>query len=125
MPKRIEHAIKDKVECKVCSKCKQWKGLLCFFKDKNSWDNYYHKCKLCCEKYNLERAEKIRQYNKKYHDQHYIKHPKESIVKYKIIYGVKYKRCSKCKNFRPFKMFHNNRTTKDGLSDWCKVCRRK
>jgi hypothetical protein len=124
MPKKIKHKIVDKIECKICSKCKQWKGLRCFFGDKNSWDSLYHKCKLCCKEYNLGRAEKIKQYNKKYHKQHYIKHPLK-IIKYKIIYGVKYKRCSRCKKFQLFEMFHKNETIKDGLSDWCKPCRKK
>lgn len=36
-----------------------------------------------------------------------------------------FKRCSKCATVRPQDEFHANALTSDGLSSWCKPCRKK
>jgi hypothetical protein len=35
------------------------------------------------------------------------------------------KKCSKCKETKEIKLFYNNVSTKDGLSDYCKECKSK
>jgi hypothetical protein len=35
------------------------------------------------------------------------------------------KTCSKCKEELSLDMFSKNRTTKDGLSGWCKLCKKE
>jgi hypothetical protein len=32
------------------------------------------------------------------------------------------KKCTRCAKRRKVEMFHRDRTMKDGLSSWCKVC---
>jgi len=33
------------------------------------------------------------------------------------------KKCTGCKSFLPLSKFHKNKSTKDGLHNWCKCCR--
>ena len=37
---------------------------------------------------------------------------------------MKKKKCSKCKREQPAEEFHNCESATDGLSSWCKGCRR-
>lgn len=39
--------------------------------------------------------------------------------------GIEFKVCTKCKRELELSSFHNNKSTKDGLSYWCKECNRK
>lgn len=34
-----------------------------------------------------------------------------------------YKMCSKCRKFMPVSEFYRNRTLKDGVSNYCKICK--
>jgi hypothetical protein len=45
--KRKEHKIINGVSFKECSKCKEWKELTLFRKDKGKWDGLYPYCKEC------------------------------------------------------------------------------
>lgn len=38
---------------------------------------------------------------------------------------MKYKKCSKCKLLKPISEFHKDKYKKDGLTCWCKDCKRK
>lgn len=52
MAKRKEHKIIENIECKECSKCKEWLPLAKYPKDKNKWDGLNGICKECAsEKY--------------------------------------------------------------------------
>ena len=75
--KKVEHKL---LECKRCSKCKKWLPLNCFFKDKNSCDGFYHKCKDCRKERNLKRIKEIKEYNKQYHKNHYVKKSEEKLL---------------------------------------------
>lgn len=35
------------------------------------------------------------------------------------------KRCSKCKEFKPFNNFYKQKSHKDGYTSWCKICKNK
>jgi 5-methylcytosine-specific restriction endonuclease McrA len=45
--------------------------------------------------------------------------------KYKIVGGIKYKRCSTCKEFVPITEFSSRAASADGLAYSCKACERK
>jgi hypothetical protein len=47
--------------------------------------------------------------------------------KYKIINGVKYKKCSKCLDYKPIskEYYINSKDTKEGIASRCKSCTNK
>ena len=71
MGKKIEHKVIDGIEYKWCYKCKQWKPLSEFSKDKTRKDGLQPYCKECnkryMKQYYVDNAEARRQYSKQYH----------------------------------------------------------
>ena len=55
---------------KRCSKCKESKELICFYKDKSTSDGFSHRCKECdtknSRKYRQANAEKVTERQRKY-----------------------------------------------------------
>lgn len=88
---------------KKCSKCKEWKPISSFIKDRYTKDGFRFRCNDC---------RKI-EYDKKHP---YVKH--RSIREKEV--GFKF--CSKCKNEKPKNDFYRTKNTKDGLQVWCKDC---
>jgi len=88
MSVKIEHKRIKGIECKRCSKCKQWLSLENFYKNKYRLDGFRGQCKTCCrqyrienkeqrkqryqenkkqvKQYNIDNAEKLRKYDKQY-----------------------------------------------------------
>jgi len=52
---RLPHIVERGAECKYCPKCKEWRHLRCFIKNKFAPDGLKDKCRTC---YNKERREK-------------------------------------------------------------------
>lgn len=63
---RIPHKHIDGVEHKRCGRCKEWKILTDFNKDKNLWDKLRCNCKLCLVAERKQKKQYITEYNKKY-----------------------------------------------------------
>ena len=52
MFKRKEHIIKENIEYKECSKCREWLPLESYSKDNSKWDGLHGFCKECTSKEN-------------------------------------------------------------------------
>ena len=63
---RIEHKIENNVEKKHCGKCKTFKPLDNFGNASDTWDLLRNTCKDCLKQENLNKKDKITEYNKKY-----------------------------------------------------------
>ena len=63
---KITHKYIDGVEHKRCGRCKEWKILTHFNKDKNSRDKLRCNCKLCLVAERKKRKQYITEYNEKY-----------------------------------------------------------
>jgi len=54
---------------KRCSKCREWKGLECFSKDKDHKDKKQYVCKKCRRKYRQEHSEEAKKYRQKHKEE--------------------------------------------------------
>jgi hypothetical protein len=104
------------IKLKRCTKCKRWKEVSEFNKDRARKDGLKVYCKGCNNSYALKRRRKnkkpIRDYLR-YEDRH------------RVIRGFKEKLCSRCKKWKYYSEFHKNCRSKDGLSCGCKECERE
>lgn len=70
MVPRVQHEIFDGVECKRCSKCREWLSLESFGKAAGRWDGLQHNCRGCSSRYTAasyaENAEARREYHRRY-----------------------------------------------------------
>jgi hypothetical protein len=65
MPTRIEHRDIDGAECKLCSRCTEWKQLEQYTKKTTGpADGLCDKCKTCWTEYRKERSQKDKDYRK-------------------------------------------------------------
>lgn len=90
-------------ETKKCSKCSATLNVLCFYKDSLNSSGYSSSCKQCKSQSHKEliNKRKIR----------IIEYPDE-------------KTCTKCKETKLISEFSKNKSTTDGVSLYCKLCRR-
>lgn len=74
MAKRKEHKVLNGVSLKECSRCREWKKLTSFRKDKGKWDGLYPYCKKCANikdrKVYSKNPEKKKQVVRKYAEKH-------------------------------------------------------
>lgn len=82
---------------KECSVCKETKSLLDFFKDKQKWDGYSLKCKVCWKARNKVLISK----------------EKKEILE---------KTCTTCKSVKPITEYYKRKSSPDGYSIYCKLC---
>ena len=54
---------------KICTKCKQIKQVIYFYKSKTTSDGYQYRCKSCAKEYRNQNKDKISEYNNKYRKQ--------------------------------------------------------
>ena len=98
---------------KRCSKCKKWKDESEFSKQPSRKDGLRCWCKKCeCEyihKYYRRDRKNVKKY-RRYEEYH------------RVVNGVKQKKCTKCKRWKPEDEFYKNRKPKDGLAWRCKKC---
>lgn len=64
--RRKQHIIKDSVNGKNCSECKDWKPLERYNKDPNHWDGLRVTCMDCLANYRAKNKERMTEYNKNY-----------------------------------------------------------
>lgn len=97
---------------KRCQKCKEFKELICFYKNKSNADGFSHHCKICGlesqrnyhqanakklaerrRKYRHANAEKIAEYNRKYRQEN-VEKTKEAVKKWRLENPEKSKKIS-------------------------------
>ena len=101
------------VKEKLCCSCNKWKYESCFYKNRRTNDGLSIRCKDCAKKEsrkNLEKKKSDARKNLRYEDRH------------RIVKGVKQKFCRKCEKWKKESEFAKNRSTRDGLTGWCKKC---
>lgn len=84
---------------KCCSVCKETKPLTDFFKDKQKWDGYALKCKVCWKSRNKELQENVKK-------------------------DITEKTCTCCQTLKNITEFHKRKASPDGYSIYCKMCAR-
>ena len=104
------------VRQKLCTKCMKWKrqSVRQFCRDNSKKDGLRIYCKECDQTYGLEYREK----NKGDRVREYLKYEQ----RHRVVNGVKQKQCSKCRQWKVYKEYHRNKSTKDGRTPWCKTC---
>jgi hypothetical protein len=109
------HQTVNGIKLKRCTKCKRWKEVGEFCKDRDRKDGLKIYCNACVNAYALKRYRKNKKPVKdylRYEDRH------------RVMRGFKEKLCSRCKQWKYYSEFHKNSRTKDGLSFRCKECKR-
>jgi len=110
------HQTVNGIKLKRCTKCKRWKEISEFCKDRARKDGLKIYCNSCNNAYALKSYRKnkrpVRDYLR-YGDRH------------RVIRGFKEKLCSRCKQWKFYSEFYKNSRTKDVLSLSCKECERK
>ena len=112
------HQMFNGVKHKRCTKCRRWKELSEFCKDRARKDELKVYCNGCIKAYALKRRRKNGKGKKtrvylRFEDRH------------RVIRGFKEKLCSRCKKWKDESLFHGNRRSKDGIQWKCKECERK
>ena len=110
------HQTFNSVKHKRCTKCRRWKELSEFCKDRARKDGLKIYCKGCNNAYALKLRRKSRKTVREYlsyEDRH------------RTIRGFKEKLCSHCKQWKYYSGFYKSRQSKDRLSLWCKECGNK
>lgn len=105
------------IQTKQCIKCNQLLSIDNFRKQRNS-------CKQCDCKYNKQYREgsgkeKVLSKNRKYQNS---KRTQKPIHKLSPNPDCQYKHCNKCNTSKSILDFGKNKSTKDGLTNWCKKC---
>lgn len=96
--------IQEEIKTKKCSICRQYKPLTEFYKSKKCKDGYRSICKDCIrERSGYKKKEEVR----------------------KVIDGILYKRCSRCKQWKPVEEFCKHKGSKDGFDNICKICKKE
>ncbi|MCX5638913.1 MAG: hypothetical protein NTX52_14650 [Planctomycetota bacterium] len=101
---------------KRCTKCKKWKDESEFSIQHTRKDGLRYWCKKCECDYMHKRYHENRPSLRRYRSYEQC---------HRVVNGVKQKRCSKCKQWKPDDGFHRSRSSKDGLGVWCKKCARE
>lgn len=103
------------LRCKMkrCTKCKKWKDKSEFSIQSSRKDGLRYWCKKCECEYMHNRYHEGRPSSRRY---------REYEEYHRLVNGVKQKRCSKCKQWKPESEFCKNRGSRDGLGVWCKKC---
>ena len=91
---------------KVCAKCKQWKPLEEYYKDKTKKDGRESRCKGCKSEDEKQRRSK--------------KHPK----KIKEVREGK-KKCTQCGVWKPLEEYYKDKRNKDGRQSKCRECQKE
>lgn len=104
------------VKLKRCTKCKRWKEVSEFCKDRARKDGLKIYCNSCSNAYALKSHRK----NKK-SVRDYLRYEE----RHRVIRGFKEKLCSRCKQWKYYSDFYKNNRSNDGLSVSCKECERK
>jgi hypothetical protein len=98
---------------KKCSKCGKVKDESKFYKKARNKDGLSYWCRDCESEYARKRYNKdgkrIRRYMR-YEERH------------RVVSGVREKRCSLCKKWKPERQYYKRSRHKDGLAVWCKEC---
>ena len=97
------------MEKKKCCKCKEVNSIGNFHRNRSTKDGLNSMCKPCTNKNNVAYRSKYRTKN-------------DPGVSIKTHIGDK--TCCKCREVKTVDNFHRNRSTKDGLSAMCKLCKR-
>jgi hypothetical protein len=103
---------------KYCIKCNQWKDVSEFNIDRDKRDGLNIKCRDCDRAYQIELRRKYRSKRK-------VRVYLRLEQRHRIINGVREKCCSKCGKWKKESEYFKERSTKDGLSAWCKKCSHK
>jgi len=103
-----------KVETKLkrCSRCKKWKDMSNFSRNRNNKDGLRSICKECDRDYRCKKFGKGRVLEKylTYEDRH------------RVVDGVKEKLCSGCETWKVESEFYKKERNKDELGEHCKKC---
>lgn len=110
------HQTVNDVDLKRCTKCKRWKEISEFCRDRTRKDGLKIYCNSCNSSYAL----KCYQNNKK-SVRDYLRYEE----RHRAIRGIKKKLCSRCKKWKYYSDFYKNRRANDGLSVSCKECESK
>jgi len=94
---KATHHWRDGIEGKVCWKCKKWKTLDGFHRNRSRADGLQDKCKECRSRPPQKTAHKWQD-------------------------GVEGKVCGTCREWKPLKRFFRHRDHWDGISTTCKAC---
>jgi len=100
---------------KYCTTCKQWKGEKEFRIDRHKRDGLKIRCRDCDDAYEREYRMKHRGDVRKY-----LKFEE----RHRTVSGLREKLCAKCQQWKKDSEYYRQRTSKDGLSGWCKKCSR-
>ena len=101
------------VKLKRCTKCKRWKEVSEFCKDRLRKDGLKIYCNACVNAYVSKRYRK----NKK-SVRDYLRYEE----RHRVIRGFKEKLCSRCKQWKDHSDFFKDKSKKDGLQYRCKKC---
>lgn len=110
-PNGRPHKNIDGEEHKYCGRCREWKSLDEFGKDKRVWDKLKSICRKCENTY-----VKVKPNDRKL-----------GIVETKEIDGILYKKCTQCGEWKPStnEYFRNTKKNKIGLESKCRQCMRQ
>jgi len=98
---------------KYCTTCKQWKGETEFRIDRYKRDGLKIKCTDCDDAY--ERAYRVKHRGT-------VKEYLKFEQRHRTVKGLREKLCSKCGKWKKETEYHKEKSSKDGLSGWCKQC---
>jgi len=101
---------REEVEFKKCNQCGLRKNIDSFFKNKNTEDGYYNRCKDCCFKYNM------------------INNIKNNITlndRIKKTKKIGVRKCIQCGEIKNIIYFYKNKKHSSGYSSTCALCKRK
>jgi hypothetical protein len=98
---------------KQCTKCKKWKDESQFYVKSRHKDGLSYWCRKCESEY-----ARVRYNRNGRRSRRYFRYEE----RHRVVRGLKEKRCSRCKKWRPEAQFYRRTRHKDGLSVWCKEC---
>ena len=98
---------------KQCTKCEKLKDESEFYRKSRNKDGLSYWCRECESDYARRRYNRGGRRLKKY-----LRYEE----RHRVVGGVKEKRCSRCKKWRPESRFYKRIRHKDGLAVWCKEC---
>lgn len=134
MGKRIEHEIIDGIEYKWCSKCLNYKRIIDFYANNNSWDKLQGSCKSCSDVIHKRWRKENPKRTNGHAMKHYFKKRNEINELFETIDEnfkeqdtstnpfINKKRCSKCHRLLSTLKFYADERHNDGLMSACKSC---